>query len=399
MNRIANLGLFQNVCPRTVLCWVVISICGHFLGMGQELNAAEPAYRVKEVPEVEKIRLLPPGPGNPRNSEGDFIQLKDGRLMFLYTRFYGGGSDHAEAELAYRISTDGGRTWNSEDVVLIKPDGPGNVMSVSFLRLQNGDIALFYLRKASLTDCRPVMLISKDEAKTWSEPILCIDRVAYYVMNNDRAVQLSGGRLVLPVALHNTPEQNKWDSRGVISCFLSDDNGMTWKESQTKQKGDNVTLQEPGVVELKDGSLLMYSRTAQGSQYLSRSTDQGETWTPFEPSNIVSPTSPATIERIPSTGDLLLVWNNHENIAPGLKERRTPFNAAISRDEGKTWENIQTLEDDPNGWYCYTAMEFVNDHVLLGHCAGDRRTGGLNFTQITRFPVRWLYEKKADKER
>ena len=78
-----------------------------------------------------------------------------------------------------------------------------------------------------------------------------------------------------------------------------------------------------------------------------------------------------------------------------MKGRRTPFHVAISRDEGRTWERVKVLEDDPNGWYCYTAMAFVGDHVLLGHCAGDRRTNGLGTTQITRFPVAWLYEDAA----
>jgi sialidase-1 len=51
------------------------------------------------------------------------------------------------------------------------------------------------------------------------------------------------------------------------------------------------------------------------------------------------------------------------------------------------------LEDDPGGWYCYTAIHFVKDAVLLSYCAGQRATGGLNTTQITRFPVEWLYEE------
>jgi hypothetical protein len=36
-------------------------------------------------------------------------------------------------------------------------------------------------------------------------------------------------------------------------------------------------------------------------------------------------------------------------------------------------------------------MAFIGDRVLLGHCAGDRRTGGLNTTQITSFTIDWLY--------
>ena len=48
---------------------------------------------------------------------------------------------------------------------------------------------------------------------------------------------------------------------------------------------------------------MMLSRTDLGSQYRSYSADGGETWTPAEPTGIKSPLSPASIERIPSTGD------------------------------------------------------------------------------------------------
>lgn len=354
-----------------------------------------PPLTTKQLPGVEKTRLLEPGPGNPRNSEGDFIQLKDGRILFIYTHFTGGGSDHAAAHLAGRYSSDGGKTWTQDDQVIVKNEGGFNVMSVSLLRLQTGEIALFYMIKNALTDCRPAMRLSTDEAKTWSEPVMCIEKKGYNVLNNDRAYQLPGGRIILPVSLHNTPEQNRFEGRGIISCYFSDDEGQTWQQSRTAQQGTDVMLQEPGVVLLEDGRLMMFCRTAQGSQYLSYSRDQGDTWTEFQPSNIISPRSPATIERIPATGDLVLIWNDHTDIKPSLKGKRTPFNVAISTDEGRTWTRQKTLEDDPHGWYCYTALTFVDDHILLGHCAGDRRTGGLNTTQITRFSLDWLYDRNA----
>lgn len=101
---------------------------------------------------VSKIRLLSPKPGNPRNSEGDFIQLKDGRIFFIYSHFTGGGGDHDRAYLAGRYSGDGGETWTSEDVLVLANEGGMNVMSVSLLRLQNDQIALFYARKNALDD-------------------------------------------------------------------------------------------------------------------------------------------------------------------------------------------------------------------------------------------------------
>ena len=52
------------------------------------------------APEITRNKLLPPGPGNPRNSEGDFIELKDGRILFVYTHFTGSNDDNAAAHLA-----------------------------------------------------------------------------------------------------------------------------------------------------------------------------------------------------------------------------------------------------------------------------------------------------------
>lgn len=365
-----------------------------------------PPYRVKQVAGVEKNRLLPPGPGNARNSEGDLIQLKDGRVLFVYTHFTGGGSDHAAGHLAGRFSSDGGRSWTAEDVLIVPQSGGFNDMSVSLLRLQNGNIALFYARKNSLLDCRPVMRISADEAKTWSEPVECItDEIGYYVLNNDRVIQLADGRLIMAVALHNTADYAEPNWKGHVMCYLSDDDGATWRRNTSvlapsKADGSRLVAQEPGLVELKDGRLMMFIRSDAGSQLISYSEDRGETWTEAQSSEIISPVSPATIERIPTTGDLLMAWNNHREVDEALKSKRTPYAVAISKDEGKTWSNIRTLEDDVNGWYCYTAMDFIDGHVLLGHCAGDRRRGGLNLTQVTRFPIDWLYaEVKSDEVR
>jgi len=359
---------------------------------------ADPAALVSQRQDgVQRIPLLPPGPGNPRNSEGSFMELKNGRVLFVYTHFTGGGGDHSAGYLAARVSSDQGRTWSDKDTQVVANEAGWNVMSVSLLRLQDGRIALFYLRKESLTDCRVCLRTSADEAQTWSKPTMCIeDEVGYYVMNNDRAVQLARGRLVLPVALHNTAKHEKPDWAGVVMCYLSDDAGRTWRRSKTQlttlEGKKRITTQEPGVVELKDGRLMMWARTTSGSQYLSYSSDGGETWSPFGPSKIMAPCSPASIKRIPKTGDLLMVWNNHDQVDADHRERRTPLTVAISRDEGQAWEKIRNVEDDPRGWYCYIAIGFVGDHVLLGHCSGtSEHVHHLAFTQVSRFSIDWLY--------
>ncbi len=64
---------------------------------------------------------LPPGPGNPRNSEGSFIELRDGRLLLIYSHFVGDDSnDHAKARLCARYSSDAGESW-SDDSIIVTP--------------------------------------------------------------------------------------------------------------------------------------------------------------------------------------------------------------------------------------------------------------------------------------
>jgi len=342
----------------------------------------------------EIVLRLEPSDGNPRNSEGDFIQLKDGRILFVYTHFTEGSGDNAGAYLAGRYSADEGITWSAEDVTILGNEGGMNIMSVSLFRLSDERIALFYLRKNSESDCIPYLRTSNDEAESWSEATRCIPDSGYFVVNNDRVVILKSGRIIFPVSLHKTPN-TETTNIGKIWCYYSDDEGKTWTKGNEASNPDQATTQEPGLIELKDGKLLLFCRTESGVQYISYSSDQGESWSILKPSNIKSPLSPAAIERIPLTGDLMLVWNNnYKPIHDGGK--RTPYNLAISKDEGATWEKIKPIESDPNGWYCYTAIEFVGDHVLLGHCAGDRSKNiGLATTQITRLNLDWVYSEAA----
>ena len=379
---------------RSWISVLIVAACCAVSSTGAERRAPHGV-----APGVEKPLRIAPRPDNGRNSEGDFIQLKDGRLLLVYTKFIG-TSDHAPAELVSRYSEDGGKTWSEEDVpVLSRKSDETNLMSVSLLRLQDDRIALFYAQKyasppgSNYSQMDHILIrTSADEAATWSEPTYVVphDQPGYRVLNNDRVVQLKSGRLVVPLAVHYLPGWPGWRNSAQILCYLSDDQGKTWRQSTSTLESKSL-VQEPGVVELKNDELLMFCRSDK-CQRVSHSTDGGETWSALKQSDIAQPSaSPASIERIPSTGDLLLVWNNGDDPLAAVEPiGRRPFTAAISKDEGVTWQQVKNIGTDPQGWYCYTAIEFVGDHVLLGHCEYPR----LNSLQITRFPVSWLYHSK-----
>jgi predicted neuraminidase len=352
------------------------------------LLALAAAAQTPAGPLVKHLVVLPTKE-NPRNSEGSFAILKDGRVLFVYSRFRG-GSDEAAADLVSRVSSDDGRTWSGPQQVVGR-EGAMNVMSASLLRLADGSIALFYLVKNSMTDCRLHMLSSSDEAGSWHEPRLCVPEDGYFVVNNDRVIQLKSGRLVVPAAQHHyaATKDIPASGRGEATCFLSDDAGKTWRRGAATliaPRRSRSGFQEPAVVELKDGSLLMLTRTDLGSQFCSTSTDGGENWTPAVPTDLASPLSPGSIKRVPTTGELMVIWNDHRNVPAALANKRTPLSVALSSDEGKTWRPSKTLEADPNGYYCYTAILFRDDRVLLAY-------GGLAGKPLTiaSFAIDWLH--------
>lgn len=351
--------------------------------------------------------------GNPRNSEGAFVTLADGRILFVYTHYYGESwGDDATARLCSRVSSDGGHTWSRRDAVVVENEGRCNVMSVSLLRLRDGRIGLWYLRKNGIGDCRAWLRTSSDEAQTWSRPTLCIPAPGYFCVNNDRVIQLSGGRLVIPAAFHRNklpPHGPKGkshaalDFRAIAVFFLSDDAGRTWRESRDWRAlpvRSGSGMQEPGAVELSDGRLYAWCRTDVGCQYEMGSEDRGDTWSAPRPSPFLAPCSPLCIKRIPATGELLAVWNDHSGrLVPVPRKQkgggcwdRTPLVAAISPDDGRSWSRGWRIESDPTRAFCYTAVHFTDDAVLLAYCCGGGEGWGLRDLRIRRVSLDWLRE-------
>ena len=62
---------------------------------------------------------LPPTEDNNRNSEGAFIQLRDGKLLFAWSRYGAGGrSDWAAADIYGMISADEGESFSQPFPIL-----------------------------------------------------------------------------------------------------------------------------------------------------------------------------------------------------------------------------------------------------------------------------------------
>lgn len=328
---------------------------------------------------------------NPRYTEGSIVELADGALLFAITQFEGSGSDFAKAKIIGRESRDGGRTWSAPRV-LQENVGDMNVMSVTLRRLGppnqwDSPIGMFYLVKNSKSSLDLFLRISDDEAKTFGKPIKMNQEDGYHVMNNDRVTRLSSGRLLAPVAY---TEDVANSNHFVSFCLLSDDNGKTWRRGRGSMDQPKRGAMEPEVVELRDGRVMMIARTQLGHIAAAHSSDGGDTWGEPFALPLPAPEAPATIRRVPSTGDLLLVWNHTYDPDQGHGGRRTPLTAAVSSDEGKTWQRIRNLQTRTDRTYAYTSLIFVGRRAVMSYWDQDAASTRYS-ARFHSLPVDWFY--------
>ena len=322
--------------------------------------------------EAYELVVAPVGPQNPRNSEAAIIALKNGSLLLAWTEFYAGsGADHGPARIVGRVSADKGRTWGDK-YTLVENDGGCNVMEVNFLRLKSGEIALFHCQKnTSATDCRIMMRTSQDEGQTWSAARQLSPEKKYTGLTNGRCIRLRTGRILLEA----------WEG-GDSYCCLSDDDVRTWRDGQ-RVRPTGGQCWEPACIELKDCRVMMLIRTGLGGQYKTLSADGGQTWSVPVPSPLRGTAAPISISRIPASDDLLAIWNHN----PGGKTRN-PLTAAMSKDEGETWQHFRNLEDAPGDAWAYPAVTWVGNRALVTYF---NYKGGLSL-KLRSLPMSWFYE-------
>lgn len=292
---------------------------------------------------------------NPRHSEGSIVELAGGRLLLVwqeYTRSEKGGGDDAPNHLAAASSDDWGRTWSDRRVIVETDPGDVNVYSPSLLRLATGEILFFFFRYHVLQAGQPPSMsgffrTSIDEGVTFSEPSPVWTRRPYGHASQV-ASQLSSSRIILPLG-RQTGRIWSPDDHEVAGCLYSDDRGRTWTPSRNWVDLPLRGAMETHIAEASSGKLVMVVRTQLGAVFKSESADGGESWSKPRTTGLKSPESCPDIVRIPTTGDLMLVWNNstYDPAWTSHYGKRTPLSVAVSPDEGVTWTNVRNIETDP----------------------------------------------------
>lgn len=347
---------------------------------------------------------IKPSKGNPRNSEGSFIRMDDGTILFAYSRYSGDDwHDHQPSDIALIRSTDEGESWSEPEIIVSAQDvGATNVMSVSAIRQNDGKIGFYFLAKLfdNPETCDGlhsiiVRALTSDGVNFHAERTGFSAPKGYYIFNNDRLVRLSDGRLAYPAGCVDGRKSSS-------TVFISDDDGASFTIHEktlhmSAELRSERGFEEPGLIEHKDGSIRFWMRTDMGYQYECYSYDNLKTFTNPVPSEFTSPRSPMEIERA-ADGTLYTVYNpipayNGRYMPRATNGGRNPLIIRKSIDDGKTWGECFVIEADPERGFCYPAMFFTKDNsLLLSYCRGGEDDGFC----LTRLGIRKISLEEID---
>lgn len=295
-----------------------------------------------------------------RKSEGDVIELKDGRIFIAYMEFSGDGSDYATTRIVRKISSDGGLIWQDHQVLYETFPGDVNIYSPNLIRSLDGGILLFFMRQHTTHPRTTTMVTYKslDEGKTFQLYSEFAEHKEYSLCN---AVvkRLASGRLLLP----QSPV-----AQGTV--LYSDDDGLTWMESENRVSLPMRGAMEPHVEQTRDGRVLMVLRNQLGSLFIAESTDEGVTWSKPQTTGLRTPESCPELTKIPGTDDLLMIWNNSP-YDPSFRShygKRSPLTAAVSKDNGATWQHVKDIETDPGRAFSNPGCRFISgDRAVINY--------------------------------
>ncbi|MCM8816403.1 MAG: glycoside hydrolase [Candidatus Omnitrophica bacterium] len=248
----------------------------------------------------------------------------------LWATWYSGGDGEGPENYVILVkSKDEGKTW-SDPLIIIDPPGNTRAFDPCLWVDPSGRLWLFWAMSDGWWDGKGgVWAIfnenPENEKFIWSKP----RKIADGIMMN-KPIVLSTGEWLFPVAIWNRePFVQKVSHLRFSNVYISTDSGKTIKYLGSADVPER-TCDEHMIVELKDGSLWMLVRTSYGIGE-SFSYNRGRTWTPGKSSGIPGPNSRFHIRRLKS-GNLLLV--NHYGFEDKIRSHLT---AMLSDDEGKSW--------------------------------------------------------------
>lgn len=254
-------------------------------------------------------------------------------------------------------SDDEGETWGPLETVITHRPG---AVTLSEVVVHAGVVTVYLqLHDGRFGRWRTAAIRSTDNARTWGAPADFAPLPRRSMIRNLCAT--TRGEWLLPYQYYEPAApggageaasvfddgslQVPWN--GVLSGPTPDG---PWTDSRRIRGARGWA--EANVVELRDGRLVMLSRSdGAGVLLRSESTDRGRTWSPYVRSDIENAGSKFRLFRL-RDGRIVLLHNpnaltRHANSKPWCAVNRNPLSLWISDDDMRTWGSRRVIADFP----------------------------------------------------
>jgi len=309
------------------------------------------------------------GPETPTGTykhPASMTELKNGDL---YLAYYGGQGEYAvETSVFGSRLAKGSSTWTKPEAIARNPvHSMGNPV---VWEASDGVVWLFFVVRpgATWSTSRIMAKISRDGARTWSEPFVVTWEAG--TMVRSRPITLADGSYLLPI-YHETGADPEFTAPDTSSLFLRF-NPSTKEWTESNRVRSRIGNLQPAVVQLSDTHLLAFCRRGgdyepgnDGNVVRTESNDGGKTWSPGTETEFPNPNAAVELIRL-RNGHLLFVYNNSAN-------DRTPLTAAISTDNGQTFPYKRNIAEG-DGDFAYPSAIEAQDGLIHITYTSDERT-------------------------
>lgn len=209
---------------------------------------------------------------------------------------------------------------------------------------QDNTLVLYYKIGPSPSEWWGAYKLSSDEGKTWSQEIKIPNQLLGPIKN--KPVNLPNGDILYPTSIET---KDRW----TLYVETSDQKLNNWTKIELDNREFNAI--QPTVFFHPGGKLQMLCRTKEGKIATTWSMDQGQSWTPLEPSKLLNNNS--------GIDGVTLQNGYHLLLCNPLKKGRNKL-VLMGSSDGINWEELSVLEDQRRGEFSYPAIIQAEDGTV-----------------------------------
>ena len=262
------------------------------------------------------------------------VETKEGLLAAWF-----GGTHENHPDVCIYVSTCIKGTWSAPQLVA---DGFQSdtlrypCWNPVLFNKDNGDIVLYYKVGKDPRTWWGMYKISKDQGKTWSAASRIPGKLLGPIKN--KPSRLPDGTILYPTSI---------ETRQFWNIYLETSNQELNDWGQINIDNNGLNAIQPTILFYTEGRMQLLCRSKEKRIVESWSTDQGKTWSPLQQTGL--PNNNSGLDAVTlKNGIQLLICNPIEKGRNKL--------ALLPSTDGKEWNNLFPLEDQPEGEFSYPAI-------------------------------------------